>query len=258
MQNESTLRINKKKRMGAADRKQAMWAYLFILPAILGLMIFNFVPLVMSFVAGFTNWTGLEALHETTFVGFEQYARMMSDRYFWMSVGNTLFTMIGIPIGIFLSLLLALLLNRGLKGTQIFRIIFYIPVVCSLVAVTLLWQNLLAPTGPFNKFLEAVNIKGIDWFGHRIWAKAAIVVMCVWKGLGYSTLLYIAGLQGVPKSYYEAAKLDGTNGWQLFWQITFPLIQPTSFFLFVTGIISGAQLFTEAQLILPAASVNGN
>jgi multiple sugar transport system permease protein len=238
--------------------REQVSAYLFVLPAVLGVLIFYFVPLLVSFFGSFTNWGGLEGVFDASFVGFKNYAGILKDPYFGQAVLNTLFTMIGIPIGITLSLLLALLLNRGLKGTNVFRVVYYVPVVCGIVAITLMWQNFLAPNGPFNKLLEKMGIAGMDWLAHRVWAKVAIVVMCVWKGLGYSTLLYIAGLQGVPRTYYEAAKLDGAGGMQLFFKITVPLVRPVTFFLFVTGIITGAQLFTEAQLILPAASRNQN
>ncbi|GHU99481.1 sugar ABC transporter permease [Clostridia bacterium] len=238
--------------------KERISAYLFILPAVLGVLIFYFYPLLISLFASFRMWSGLEGVFEAPFNGVTNYVSVLKDPYFGQAVVNTLFTMIGIPIGITLSLLLAMLLNRGLKGTNAFRVIYYVPVVCGIVGVTLMWQNFLAPNGPFNKFLAFFGYEGMDWLAHRVWAKVAIVVMCVWKGLGYSTLLYIAGLQGIPRSYYEAAKLDGASGFRLFFHITVPLIKPVTFFLFVTGIISGAQLFTEAQLILPAASRNQN
>jgi multiple sugar transport system permease protein len=239
-----------------AGAREQFTAYLFIMPAILGVLIFYFYPLIVSLLSSFFNWDGFDSVFKSEFVLLDNYIRMFKDPDFWQAVWNTLVTMIGIPIGIFLSLVLAMLLNRKIRGTNVYRVVYYVPVVCGIVGITLMWQNFLYYDGPFNTFLRFLGIEGKDWLADRTYAKIAIIVMCVWKGLGYSTLLYIAGLQGVPTAYYEAAKLDGASGLNIFFKITRPLIRPVTFFLFVTGIISGAQLFTEAQLILPAASIN--
>src|SRR5690606_7817572 len=128
--------------------------------------------------------------------------------------------------------------------------IFYIPGVCSITAIIILWRAMMNTQGPINDFLAWFNIAAINFLGEPGWARVSLIGMLVWKGLGTSTLLYLAGLQGISDTYKEAAKLDGANNWQIFWKITFPLLQPTHFFMIVTGIIGGMQLYVEPELLL--------
>lgn len=229
--------------------KENLYGYAFILPVILGVCFFVFYPLVYSFISTFKNWTGLRALTAAPWVQFDNYRKVFTDKIFWESFVNTLITLIGMPIGLILSMGLALLLNRGIKGTNAFRVIFYIPVVCSLAAIVVLWRELMSLSGPVNDVLGLFGIPRINWLGESTGAMAALIIMCVWKGLGASTLLYIAGLSGVPSSCIEAAKLDGANSWTIFWKITFPLLTPTHFYMLVTGVINGMQIYLEPKLL---------
>lgn len=229
--------------------KENFYGYLFILPVILGVCFFVFYPLGYSFISTFKNWTGFKPLVEAPWAGFDVYKKVFSDKVFWESFGNTLITLIGMPIGLILSMGLALLLSRGIRGTNAFRVIFYIPVVCSLAAIVVLWRELMSLSGPVNDILNFIGIKRVNWLGERVGAMAALIIMCVWKGLGASTLLYIAGLSGIPSSCIEAAKLDGANSWTIFWKITFPLLMPTHFYMLVTGIINGMQIYLEPKLL---------
>lgn len=229
--------------------KENLYGYLFILPVMLGVCFFIFYPLVFSFLSTFKNWSGLRAMQDSPWVGFDIYTKILKDKVFWDAFKNTLITLIGMPVGLILSMGLALLLNRGIRGTNVFRVIFYIPVVCSLTAIVILWRGLLNIDGPVNNMLGWFGIKSVNWLGVPGYAMAALIVMCVWKGLGTSTLLYIAGLSGVPSSCIEAAKLDGANSWTIFWRITFPLLMPTHFYMLVTGIINGMQVYLEPRLL---------
>lgn len=229
--------------------KENLYGYLFILPVMLGVCFFIFYPFVYSFLSTFKNWTGLKPLPDAPWVQFDIYKKVFSDKIFWESFVNTLITLIGMPIGLILSMGLALLLNRGIRGTNVFRVIFYIPVVCSLAAIVVLWRELMALSGPVNDILSFFGIKRLNWLGESGGAMAALIIMCVWKGLGASTLLYIAGLSGVPSSCIEAARLDGANSWTIFWKITFPLLAPTHFYMLVTGIINGMQIYLEPKLL---------
>ncbi|MDE6398503.1 MAG: sugar ABC transporter permease, partial [Clostridiales bacterium] len=229
--------------------KENLYGYLFILPVMLGVCFFVFYPLVYSFISTFKNWSGLRPLPDAPWVQFDIYKRVFTDKTFWESFVNTLITLIGMPVGLILSMGLALLLNRGLRGTNVFRVIFYIPVVCSLAAIVVLWRELMALSGPVNDILHAFGIPRLNWLGEPGGAMTALIVMCVWKGLGASTLLYIAGLSGVPSSCIEAAKLDGAGSWRIFWKITFPLLTPTHFYMLVTGVINGMQIYLEPILL---------
>ncbi|MBM7708900.1 carbohydrate ABC transporter permease [Enterococcus lemanii] len=186
------------------------------------------------------------------FIGIANYKKMFRDDYFYKTLYNTAYLMLGIPIGLMLSFLLASALSRKIKGTTIFRTIYYIPVISSLAAISILWQ--WAYNGDFglvNQVLAIFGIDGPNWLQNAATVKPAIIIMTVWKGLGYSMLLYLAAIQSVPKDYYEAAELDGASSIQKFKNITWPMVRPITFFLIVTNIIGGSQIFTEINIMTP-------
>lgn len=239
----------KTKAISKLYRTEQRNAYLFVAAPVIGFLIFALVPLAYSVYGAFTNWNGLGKME---FIGLTNFTNLFQDEYFYKSMYNTLFMMIGIPIGIVLALLLALALNRGIFGTNTFRVIYYIPVISSIAAVSILWQWAYnGDYGLVNQFLALIGIDGPNWLQNADTVKPALVLMAVWKGLGYTMLLYLAALQSVPKSFYEAAKLDGANAWQSFWHITLPMVKPVTFFIIVTNIIGGAQIFTEINVMTP-------
>ncbi|EZP61441.1 MULTISPECIES: carbohydrate ABC transporter permease [Exiguobacterium] len=230
-------------------RTEQRYAYLFVAAPVIGFFLFALIPLMYSFYGAFTNWNGLGQMK---FIGLENFINVFQDEYFYKAMYNTLFMMIGIPIGIVLALLLALALNRGIFGTNTFRVIYYIPVISSIAAVSILWQWAYnGDYGLVNQFLDLIGIDGPNWLQNANTVKPALIVMAIWKGLGYTMLLYLAALQSVPRSYYEAAKLDGANAWHCFWYITLPMVKPVTFFIIVTNIIGGAQIFTEINVMTP-------
>jgi multiple sugar transport system permease protein len=241
----------KPKKYMSKKMRESIYGYLFILPILIGILGFIVFPFFISIFSTFVNWNGyyLKGLFELPSKGFDMYLRILRDKQFWIAFRNTLITLIGVPVGLILSILLALLLNRGIKGTNAFRVIFYVPVVCSITAIVVLWHGLLAGEGPLNQIVMALGFKKIGWTSDLFWSPVSLIMMCVWRGLGTSTLLYIAGLQSIPKSYYEAARLDGGNNWQIFWHVTFPLLGPTHFFMLVTGVIGGMQIYTEPRYL---------
>lgn len=230
-------------------RKERIYGYLFILPPVLGLLIFTLFPVVYSFYGSLTDWDGLGSMN---FVGFDNFKDVFSDELFYKAAFNTVFYMIGIPIGIVLALLLALGLNRKIPGTTTFRVIYYIPVISSLAAISILWNWAYnGDYGLVNQFLDLFGIDGPNWLMNKHSIKPAIILMTVWKGLGYTMLLYLAALQSVPKTYYEAAELDGASGFKAFRHITWPMVKPVTFFIVVTNIIGGSQIFTEINIMTP-------
>jgi multiple sugar transport system permease protein len=177
---------------------------------------------------------------------------MFGDEYFRESLYNTFFYMIGIPIGIVLSLMLAMAVNRQIPARGTLRVVYYVPVISSLAAVAIVWQ--FAYNGDFgliNQMLAKVGIQGPDWLQNTATVKPAIILMAIWKGLGYSMLLYLAALQSVPRSLYEAASIDGANAWQQMRAITLPMVRPVTFFIVVTNVIAGSQIFTEINIMTP-------
>lgn len=253
--NQSHSNISKTKVAPISKRKNKLfyneykYALIFVLPPIIGFILFAMAPLFISIYASFTNWNGLRQM---SFVGLSNYRTLLTDDYFWTTLGNTFYLMLGIPIGLTLSFLLALALNRRIPGKNTFRVIYYIPVVSSLAAISILWQ--WAYNGDFgliNQALSYVGIDGPNWLQNTATIKPAIIIMTVWKGLGYSMLLYLAAIQSVPRTFYEAAELDGASPLQRLRYITWPMVRPVTFFLIVTNIIGGAQMFTEINIMTP-------
>lgn len=231
-------------------RSEHRWALAFVAAPVIGYLMFTLYPVGFAVYASLTNWNGLGVMR---FVGLDNYVRLFSDANFLESLYNTFFYMLGIPIGLALSLALAVAMNRKIVGLTAFRTIYYVPVISSLAAIAILWQ--WAYNGDFglvNQALALVGIDGPNWLASTFWAKPAIILMAIWKGLGFSMILYLAAIQSVPRSLYEAAQLDGADGWQRFRSITLPMVRPVTFFLVVTNVIAGAQLFTEINIMTPS------
>ncbi len=233
----------------ALHRHERRVGLAFIAIPVLGFLLFTVYPFAYSIYASLTQWNGIS---EMRFIGLDNYVRMIQDPYFHKAMFNTVYLMIGIPIGLVLSLLLALAMNRRMRGLSFFRTLYYIPVVSSLAAIAIMWQ--WAYNGDFglvNQVLDIFGIDGPNWLQNKDTVKPAIMIMTIWKGLGYSMLLYLAAIQSVPASLYEAAALDGANAFQKFRAITIPMVKPVTFFLVVTSIIGGAQVFIEVNIMTP-------
>lgn len=228
--------------------------YLFVLAPVLQFFLFAFIPLAVSLYSGFTDWTSIGT---PDFIGISNYKEMFSDTNFWKSIGNTIFMMIGIPIGLVIALGLALAMNRRVYGAKTFRVIYYIPVISSIAAVSILWRWVYnGDYGLLNQILSVIGIQGPNWLNNEITVKPAIVAMTVWKGLGMTILLYLAGIQSIPKSLNEAAQIDGANAFQAFRHITIPMLKPVTFYLIITGIIGGSQMFIEPSIMVDNGGVN--
>jgi multiple sugar transport system permease protein len=223
--------------------------YLFVAAPLIGLLLFTLYPVLFAVYSSLTSWNGIS---DMKFIGLQNYVDLFTDTYFRKALFNTIYMMLGIPIGLVLALLLAMALNRGIPGTTAFRVIYYVPVISSLAAISILWQWAYnGDYGLVNQFLGIFGIDGPNWLANTGTVKPALIIMAVWKGLGFSMLLYLAAIQSVPKTYYEAAELDGANGFQRFKNITWPMVKPVTFFMVVTGIIGGAQMFTEINIMTP-------
>jgi multiple sugar transport system permease protein len=246
-----TVVLNRKKKWN----DEAKWGLSFALLPVIGFFLFTAGPFVFSIIASFTDWN---SMGDHDFVGIDNYKELFSDPRFWKSLWNTFFYMIGIPIGMFWALFLALAFNRNMPGVKVFRVIYYIPVVSSIVAVSILWRWLYnGDYGLLNQFLEwAFGIKGPNWMYNEATVKPGIMAMAVWKGVGYTALLYLGGLQNLPHSYYEAAIVDGASAFTIFRKITWPLMRPITFFIVITGIIGGAQMIVEPQIMTDAGGPN--
>jgi multiple sugar transport system permease protein len=223
---------------------EAALAYLFLLPTLVGLALFTVGPVVAGLVISFTNWNILLA---PQWVGLDNYRALVSLDLPRKVLGNTLYyTLLNVPLNMALALGVAVVLNRQLRWTSFYRAVYFLPVVSSTVAASLIWTWLYSPNfGPINYFLGLVGISGPPWLGSTTWAMPAVIIMSVWKGFGTNMLIFLAGLQGMPQEVQEAAMIDGANRWQRFWRVTWPLLTPTTFFVLIISCIVSFQVFEQ-------------
>lgn len=230
-------------------RREAIEGYLYLSPWILGFLFFVGGPMVASLLLSLTEY---RITSPPMFIGLDNYRTAFTeDRLFWPSLGRTFyFAVISVPVGITGSLLLATLLNQGLRGTTLFRTILFLPSLTPVVASALLWTMLLQPeTGVINYALGMLGIPGPRWFGSVQWAIPGLILMTTWGSIGGNRMMiFLAGLQGVPDSLYDAASIDGANSWQRFQHVTLPMISPTVFFNLVLGIIGALRVFAAAMI----------
>ncbi len=224
--------------------------YTFILPSFIHLALFFLIPLGFSLWLSFHDWRGLN-ISNPPFIGLDNYAFMLGDRRWWNAVVNTFYyTFVSVPIGMAVSLGIALLMNLKIPGVYLFRAIFFIPVITSWVAVSVVWLWLLdGNLGLLNYGLSLVGIDGPDWLANPRTAMLALIIIATWKGAGFQMIIWLAGLQGVPRETYEAAIVDGATRLQRFWYVTLPLLAPTTFFLLITGVIGSFQVFTPVFVL---------
>jgi multiple sugar transport system permease protein len=230
-------------RKSALARHEERWALLFLLPSLLGLLLFTLGPIIASFVISFFHW---DLLSPPRWLGLRNYQWLFAqDQIFPSALVNTVYyTFVSTPVGIVIALLLALAMNQKIKGIVIFRSIYFIPVISSGVAVALIWSWIYNPNfGIANWFLGLVGLPQGTWLANTSTVMPSIIAMAVWQGLGYNMVIFLAGLQGIDQSYYEAATMDGANALARFWHITVPLLSPTTFFIAVIGLIGGFQVF---------------
>lgn len=224
--------------------KEAITCYVFMLPAILGLLIFTIGPMLVSLYLSFTDY---DVLGSATWIGLENYRQLLGEPLFWKSLRvSAIYSVVSVPAGLVLSLALAVLLNQKMPGVYFFRSVFYLPTVISGVGVAMLWRWMFnADFGVINTLLARVGIQGPPWLTSETWALPALIITSLW-GVGGTMLIYLAGLQGISQELYEAAEIDGAGLWKRFRFITIPLISHVTFFNLVLGIIGALQVFTDA------------
>lgn len=225
------------------ERRNTLIAYSFLAPNFLGFLIITMLPVLFSIALAFVEWNG-GSFDQMKFVGFNNFQAIFKNFSFTKTdMGITLrntavFTLFTVPLTITMSLGLALALNRAVRGAKAFRSVFFFPYVASLVAICVGWNFLLMKFGPVNQLLRIFGIHiEKSWTQSKDHAMWALVLVSVWRNAGYYMVMYLAGLQGVPGELYEAATVDGANGWQKFWKITFPMLTPTTFFVSIMLVI---------------------
>lgn len=229
--------------------------YGFLTPTIIGLIVFNAGAIIASFIISFFKY---DVITPAKWIGLENYRWIFNSSLFWRSVTNTLRFAAGyIPLSLAASLILALLLNQKLRGIGVFRTVFYLPVVTSMVAVSLVFSWLFNPYyGLINHFLSLFGIQGPAWLSSTEWAMPAVILVSVWKTAGYYMVIYLAALQNIPPELYEAASIDGADRWKQIRHITIPLISPTTFFITVMCTMSSLKVFEQVYVMTKGGPAN--
>jgi len=236
--------------------------YIFIAPAVLILTVFSIIPIIIAFGISFTDLDlkGLANWSNINFIGIENYVELVTDDLFHKSLFNTFFyVIIGVPLVIIFSLSIALLLNYGTSTIyKVFRGVYYMPSITNIIAVAVVWGYLYnTEYGLFNYLLSLLTVDKIPWLEEPTIAKLSLILLAVWKGIGINMIIFLAALQGIPKSYYEAAEIDGANRWQILFKITIPLLGYATFFVTVTTLIGWTQFFEEPFVMTNGGPLDG-
>lgn len=224
----------------------------FILPSLLGFLIFTFIPVVISLCLSFTSWNFMEGIEGIKFNGLANYIRLFSDEWFLNSYkNNIIFTAVTVPVLIALGLVMATIINKYIYGGGVVRTMIFIPYIASVVAVCTVWMVLLQPSyGPVNEFFRSIGIANPPgWLANFKWSLPSIMIIYVWQQVGYYSIVFLAGLKGLPEDVYEAAKVDGASSIRQFFSLTVPLISPTTFFLTIMGIIGSFKVFDQISVL---------
>lgn len=239
---------------------EARWGYLFIAAPILGFFLFGFGPMIASFALSFTDYN---LFQPPVWNNFANWVKLFTDdARTWQAIGNTLILMLNLPVSLLIAMVLAMALNQRIVGKGVFRTIYYLPVILPIAATSLLWVWIYNPDfGLLNNWIKGAatllnvtvglpmpNTK-INWLQTRDTARLALMIMGTWSGLGYQMVIYLAGIQGIPRQLYEAASIDGANWWAKFRFVTWPSLTPVTFFLFITGMFGAFQNFAQPYLM---------
>jgi multiple sugar transport system permease protein len=232
-----------------SDKQSHRTALLMLLPAGVLMITFLLIPIGLTFVLAFTN-ARLISPEPAKFIGVGNFTRLFENATFWKSLGNTvLFAVIIVPIQSAVALGLAVLINTRMRGVNFFRTVYFLPVVTSMVVVSMLWMFMYQPNGLINALLAKVGIQGPDWLGDPHWALLALILMSIWQACGFHMVIWLSGLQTIPGELYEAASLDGASRWQQFAHVTWPGLRQTAIFILITITIAAFSLFTQVNIM---------
>ncbi|WP_284638408.1 carbohydrate ABC transporter permease [Paenibacillus silviterrae] len=232
-------------KRNALRRKESIAGFLFVSPMLIGVTLLTLLPILATFVLSFADWNFVAGMKGIKWTGFDNFTKLFSEESFLISLKNNFIFIFTVPIYMLVSLLLAILINKHVYMKSFFKVAYFMPYISSVVAVAIVWQVLFHPSaGPVNQFLMSLGFDNPPkWIADPAFALPSVMMISVWISIGYNMIVYMAALQSIPKDLYEAADIDGANGWVQFTKITVPMLSPTSFFLLVTGIISTFKVF---------------
>ncbi len=226
---------------------ESRWAWVFLAPTIIGLAVLSAGPILAAFAISLTRWDLLTA---PDFVGLGNYQQLLGTERFMAALRNTTFyTVVAVPLGMILALGLATALNQTIRGIAWIRTAYFLPLVTSTTAVALVWLWIYSPSGILNQLLGAVGLPAQRWVSDPTWAMPSIIAMSIWQGLPVNVIIFLAGLQGIPAEYYDAASVDGANRRARFRHVTLPLLTPSIFFTGILALISAFQVFDQIYVM---------
>lgn len=235
------------------ERRKWIWAYLFLAIPLVFFLAIRIGPTLYAFWMSLHEWDPIAL--DRPFIGLENYRNLVRDEVFWEALRNTwVYVLVGVPAGLVISLLIALGLQRLIYFVGFFRVLYFLPYITSLVAVGWVWRWMYAPDGLFNDVLGFFGLPESSFLGDPSTAIYSIIATTVWHGLGFQVVIFLAGLESIPRDYLDAASVDGASGWQRFAGIILPLLNPTIVFLVVTGVISNLQVFTQIRAMSSAGT----
>lgn len=228
--------------------RDKIWVLILLFPNLLIFLIFTVFPVVATLGISFTSW---DLLGSMEWIGIKNYVELFQDETFLKVTGNTFyFTAVSVPLCLIISFLMAVLLDSKIKFLKLWRAIYFLPVISSMVVVAIVWNWLYNPQfGLVNYFLSLIGIEGPAWLSDTTWAMPAVIITNIWKNMGYNMMLFLAGLQSISNNYYEAAELDGANFWQKTRYITLPMISFTTLFVVITSVIGSFQVFDLVMMM---------
>lgn len=246
-------------KSGRFGRKENIVGWLYCSPIIIGVLLFTLVPIIVSVYTMFIEWSGYNSIMDAQFVAWQNFKDVFTGYYsknFFTAILNTFWLLISVPITMILGILFAMGMNRKMAGAKVFRVLYYLPSITSVVAVTVLFQKLFTYDGTVNGLMSSIGIPKVKWLTDDTMVKVTINILLVWKGVGYSSLMYLAGLQSVSKDQIEASQIDGANTINRFFKIVLPALYPITFYLLVTGVMNGLQVFNEPFILVKYGTAN--
>ncbi|NQX67802.1 sugar ABC transporter permease [Paenibacillus alba] len=239
-------------------RQENLAGFLFVSPMLIGVTVLTLLPIIATFVLSFADWNFVAGMSGLKWVGIENFTKLFGDAVFIKSLKNNLIFVLTVPIYMAVSLILAIVINKNVYWKGFFKVAYFMPYISSVVAVAVVWQVLFHPSaGPVNQFLMSLGFTNPPkWIADPAFALSSVMMISVWISIGFNMIIYMAGLQSIPRDLYEAAEIDGANAWVRFRRITLPILSPTSFFLLVTGIISTFKVFDLIAVLTSGGPIN--
>lgn len=248
----------RKKKSKIEKKVKNLAGFLFVSPMLIGVSIIVLFPIIATFILAFADWKFVQGIENLKWVGLENFSELLGDKKFIQSVVNNAIFIFTVPITMLVALCLAIIIDKHVYLKSYFKVAFFMPYISSVVAIAVVWQVLFHPSqGPINQVLMSFGIENPPtWISDPNFALISVMIIHIWISIGFNLIVYIAGLQSIPKELYEAADIDGANTWYKFRNITFPLISPTSFFLLITGIIATFKVFDLIAVLTQGGPLN--